>query len=108
LKLVRLVKICLNEIYSIVKAGKNLSDEFPFQNGLKEGDALSPLLFSFGVECAIQKIQENQKALEVNGIHQILIYAASLSILSENISTIKKNTETVLEANSECIRNQVL
>jgi hypothetical protein len=45
LKLVTLIKMCLNETYSKVRKGKHLSDNFPIQNGLKQGDALSPLLF---------------------------------------------------------------
>jgi hypothetical protein len=49
MKLVRLIK---NETYSKVRIGKHLSDNFPIQNGLKEGDALSPLLFNFALECA--------------------------------------------------------
>jgi hypothetical protein len=32
--------MCLNETYSKVRIGKNLSDSFPIQNGLKQGDAL--------------------------------------------------------------------
>jgi hypothetical protein len=40
MKLVRLIKICLNEIYSRVWVGKHLSDMFPIKNGLKQGDAL--------------------------------------------------------------------
>jgi hypothetical protein len=42
----RLIKMCLNETYSKVRIGKLLSHKFPIQNGLKQGDALSPLLFS--------------------------------------------------------------
>jgi hypothetical protein len=34
----------LNEMYSKVHIGKHLSDTFPIQNGLKQGDVLSPLL----------------------------------------------------------------
>jgi hypothetical protein len=45
MKLIRLIKVCLNETYSKVRIGKHLSDNFPIQNGLKQGDALSPLLF---------------------------------------------------------------
>jgi len=45
--LVRLIKICLNETYSRVHRGKYLSDMFPIKNGLKRGDALSPLLSNF-------------------------------------------------------------
>jgi hypothetical protein len=35
-KLVGLIKICLNETYSTVRIGKNLSDKFTVQNGLKK------------------------------------------------------------------------
>jgi hypothetical protein len=38
-KLVRLIKICLNETYSKVHVGKHLSDTLSIQNGLKQGDA---------------------------------------------------------------------
>jgi len=46
MKLVRLIKMCLTETYSRVQVGENLSDMFPIRNGLKQGDALSPLLFN--------------------------------------------------------------
>jgi hypothetical protein len=40
----------LNETYSGVRIGKHLSRAFPIQNGLKQGDALSPLLLNFALE----------------------------------------------------------
>jgi hypothetical protein len=39
--------MCLNETCSKVHVGKYLSDTFPIQNGLKQGDALSPLQLCF-------------------------------------------------------------
>jgi hypothetical protein len=72
LKLVRLIKMCLNETYSKVHIGKHLSDNFPVQNGLKQGDALSPLLFNFALECSIKKVQEKQVGLKLNGTHHLM------------------------------------
>jgi hypothetical protein len=45
-KLVSLIKVSLTETYSRVRLGKNVSDRFPIRNGLKQGDALSPMLFA--------------------------------------------------------------
>ncbi|KAJ4433144.1 hypothetical protein ANN_15401 [Periplaneta americana] len=97
-KLVRLIKMCLSETYSRVRIGHFLTDAFPIHCGLKHGDALSPLLFNFALEYAIRKVQDDRKVSELNGLHQLLLYADDVNMLEENRQTIRENAEILLEA----------
>jgi hypothetical protein len=100
-KLVRLIKMCLTETYSRVQVGKNLSEMFPIRNGLKQGDALSPLLFNLALEYAIKRVQVNQDGLKLNGMHQLLAYADNVNILGESIHTVKENAEALVVATKD-------
>ena len=99
--LVRLIKMCLTETYSRVRVGKNLSDMFPNRNGLKQGDALSPLLFNFALEYAIRRVQVKQDCLKLNGTHQLLAYADDVNILGGSAHTDKENAEALVVATKE-------
>jgi hypothetical protein len=83
--------MCLNETYSKVRIGKHLSDNYPIPNGLKQGYALSPLLFNFALEYAIRKAGP-----KLNGTHQLLVYADDVNLLGDNIDTIRKTQELQL------------
>ena len=123
--------MCLTETYSRVRVGKNLSDMFPIRNGLKQGDALSPLLFNFALVYVIRRVQVNQDGLKLTlnlltttivappsnaskwqmgfnsvfkglkGTHQLLAYADDVNILGGNAHTVKENAETLVGATKE-------
>jgi hypothetical protein len=73
---------------------------FPIKNGLKQGDALSLMLFNFALEYAIRRVQVNRDGLKLNGAHQLLVYA-DVNILGGSVHTVQKNTDALVVASKE-------
>jgi len=99
--LVSLMKMCLTETYSRVRVGKNVSDMLPIRYGLKQGDALPPVLFNVALEYAIRRVQVKQNGLKLNGTHQLLVYADDVHILGGSIYTVKENSEALIVVGNE-------
>jgi len=97
IKLVRLIKVCLNETCSIFRYA-NICLTFYDKNGLKQADALSSLLFSSALDYAFRRVQVNQDGLKLNNTHHLLVCADDVNILSGSVRTIKKNTESLVVA----------
>jgi hypothetical protein len=74
---------------------------FPIQNGLKQGNALSPLLSNFALKYAFGKVQENQICLKLSGTHQPLLYVYNVNLSQNHINAINKNTEAPIDAIKE-------
>ena len=85
-----------DQTYKRDREGKHLSDRLPIRNGLKLGEALSPLLFNFALEYTIWRVQVHQDGLKLNGTHQLLVYADDVNILGLSVHTIKKNAEALV------------
>ena len=71
--------MCPNETYNRIR--KHMSDMFFNKSGLKQTDALSPLLFNFAVKYAIRMVHANQEGLKLNCTHQLLVYVDGVSTL---------------------------
>ena len=78
-------------------------DMFPIRNVLKQGDALSPLLFNFALEYAFRRDQVHQDIFKLNITHQLLDYVddVNTSILRGRVHTIKENAESTVVASKE-------
>ena len=99
MKPVRVLKMCLNETYSRVRVGKNLSDIFPIRNSLKQGDAVSPLLFNFALDHAIRRVQVNQDGLKLNGTHQF--WFKMMMLMGGSVHNTKENAEALVVASKK-------
>jgi len=78
---------------------------FPINNGLKQGDALSSLLFNIAVEYAIRRVHVIQDGLKLIGTRQLLVYADDVNtILDGSVQNIGAllvaSKETGLEVNA--------
>jgi hypothetical protein len=100
MKLVQLLKMCPYKTYSRVWGGKNLSDIFPIRSGLKQGDAVSTLLFNSAVEYTTRRVQVNQEGFKLNGTHLLLVYA-DVNTFFGSVHNIKKNTEALVATSKE-------
>ena len=69
LKLVREIKMCLNQTYSRGWVGRHMSDTFPTQCVEKQGGSLSLLLFNLALDYVIRRLQANQEGLNLSGAH---------------------------------------
>jgi hypothetical protein len=101
MKLVRLIKMCLAEIYCRVRVGEDLSEMFSVRNCLKQEDALSQLLFNFALEYAIRSVQVNLGGMILYGTYQLLVYAHDVNISGGSVYSVKENEDALVVASKE-------
>jgi hypothetical protein len=81
-----LIKMYLRKNCRKSGIGSYLSDTYPIQKVLKQGEPLSSLPFSLALECIIRIFEVNQEGLKVNGTHQLLVY----DVMGKKVHTTQK------------------
>jgi hypothetical protein len=79
-KLICLVQMSMNTTKAKVKVGNNLSKEFEFNKGAKQGDSLSTTLFMSALHKAAMKIDQQGTIYIKSG--QICAYADDIAIIA--------------------------
>lgn len=96
-KLVRLIKAVTQVSKLRVRVGNSLTEEFEVATGLKQGDALSPMLFNLILEHVIRKVLNHDSGVELNGKHQIIGYADDLALLGTCANEVRIMAKTLEE-----------
>lgn len=73
-KIINLIKLCSSNTNCVVWIRGEFSDPFETCKGIRQGDALSPVLFNLTLEIVIRRMPQLQR-MEVNRNHTLLAYA---------------------------------
>lgn len=85
-ELISLTKMYMEETKYQVRVDSILFEAFTVETGLKQGDALSPLLFNLAIEKVVRTMQNAGSGVAFNEHRvQILGFANDLNILSESL-----------------------
>lgn len=80
-KLVRLCRMTMENSRCSVKVGKNTTDPFDVEKGLRQGDALSCNLFNIVLEAIVRRSQVNTTGTIYQKSVQLLAYADDIDII---------------------------
>ena len=100
-KLVMLIKMCLNEIYSTVRICKNVIVMFHVKNSRNKEMHYCHCLLILLYCMTLRRIQVKQDGLKLIGTHQLLFYVDDVNILDGSIHTVKENTEALVVASKK-------
>lgn len=64
-KIVKMIKLCMNKTKCKVRFNQHISEEFEVRTGLRQGDALSPVLFNIALEMVVRKTQNKYGGLNL-------------------------------------------
>jgi len=81
-KLITLIQMCNADTYSRIKFKNVSSHTFKIENGLRQGDAMSPVLFNLALVCVIRKVPRTEDLTLKDG-NIIQAYADDIVIIGK-------------------------
>jgi len=106
-KLINLTKMAMEGVKYQVRVDNTISEVFGVETGLKQGDALSQLLFNIALEKAVRTLQNEARGLNVDQYQiKVLGFADDLNVLGDSLDDTMRVTE-ILERAAERIGLQI-
>ncbi|KAL4083745.1 hypothetical protein QTP88_029061 [Uroleucon formosanum] len=102
-KLIRMIKTCVQGSKCKVNFGGDYSNEFLVSTGLRQGDALSPVLFNIALESVVRQVLSKAKGIKISDNQQLAIvaYADDLVLTAENEESLKKSAKELIRIGAE-------
>ncbi|KAL4104822.1 hypothetical protein QTP88_020098 [Uroleucon formosanum] len=100
-KLVRMVKACMKNSRCKVKFKSVLSKEFTVTTRVRQGDALSPILFNIALESLVKEALQNEpQGLDIGQGKQVFLaaYADDIVVIAETEDSLKRTNDILIDA----------
>ncbi|KAJ0176515.1 hypothetical protein K1T71_007694 [Dendrolimus kikuchii] len=95
--LVDLIMVATSKSTMRVRVGNELSDEFEVITGLKQGDALSPMLFNLVLEHVLKRLLTLEPGLQLKSTHKVIGYVDDLALLGESREQVEQAAKILEE-----------
>lgn len=92
-KILLMITALYSSVTSCVKLSNTYSDSFTCDTGLRQGDSLSPILFSFYINDLPSKLSSAKDQMS----NDILLYADDLAILAESKISLQKKLDLLYD-----------
>lgn len=98
-KLVKMVKACMQISRCKIKFNSVISKEFTVTTGVRQGDALPPILFNIGLNSVVKEVlQSEPQGLNIGQGKQIAAYADEIVVTAETEDNLKRTTDILMNA----------
>lgn len=97
-KLKAIIRMCIGTAKCKLRFGKTHFEEFKPTVGIKQGDALSPILFNIALEVVARIIHDKYEVIDFGKSASILAYADDIVELGETENGIQLATEELIRS----------